>query len=95
MKTKTPRPDSIGQACGFAVASQILMLALSDFTGVEVVLASCLICILGHWLTVCGIVIRRRRNPTKADLVMVRSGFFFYLGLLCVGAILYGLTRRS
>jgi len=95
MKTKSPKPETLGRACGFAVVSQILMVALSDFTCLEVVLASCLICILGHWLTVCSIVIRRRQNPTKVDLIMARSGFFFYLGLLGVGAMLYAQIGRS
>lgn len=94
MKMKNHKPENLGQACGFAVVAQLLVVALSSFLGHEVVLASCL-CIIGHWLTVCSIVIRRRRNPTKADLIMARSGFFVYLGLLLVGAILYTQIKRS
>ncbi|MBN1673608.1 MAG: hypothetical protein JXR37_21355, partial [Kiritimatiellae bacterium] len=40
--------------------------------------------IIGHWLLVLWIALRRRNALTKADTVLIRSGFFFWLPVVFV-----------
>ena len=88
------KSGTLGQACGFAIVAQlVVMLLLSLILDGGVLAALCFICIIGHWLTILFVRIRRGKNPTKTDLVMARSGFMLYWVLLFAGILIYNFVK--
>ena len=85
MQTQTWRIQELRGALVTPVVIQgvFMLLAgliLDDGTCGRIVMAA----IVGHWLMVAWIALRRRNALTKTDTVLIRSGFFIWLPIAFV-----------
>ena len=88
---QTSRLSQLQRPLGYLVAVQVALLLLTallldgGYCG-----QICLCAIVGYWLMVGWLAMRRRNALTKTDTILIRAGFFLWLAIATLVSIVLG-----
>lgn len=92
---KTFRLQELRRQLIIPVILQLLMLLLASLIlDGGVILRLCTIAVIGHWITVLYLALRRRNKLTEVDTMLIRWGFLFFLVVAMLAGTVAGLMTR-